>query len=95
MASSSKNTFAPEQIEGRFFYCFKTFFQIWSQKFTLVYVTCNVIDYYNFIIHPCDPTLLICHLIWPDMAIHITYTSYHTVFLSCHTVIQGCFKLGV
>ena len=50
----------------------------------------------NFIIHPCDPTVVICHLIWPcDIAVRITYLISHSSSLSYNTVIKGYFRLGV
>ena len=49
-----------------------------------------------FIIHPCDPTVVICYLIWPcDIAVRITYLVSHSSPLSCNTVIEGYFRLGV
>ena len=33
----------------------------------------------SFIIHPCDPTVVICNLIWPcDIAVCITYLISHS-----------------
>ena len=50
----------------------------------------------NFIIHPCDPTVVICYLIWLcDIAVRITYLISHSSFLSYNTVIKGYFRLGV
>ena len=49
-----------------------------------------------FIIHPCDPTEVICYLIWScDMAVHITHLISHSYSLSYHTVIKEYFILGV
>ena len=43
-----------------------------------------------FIIHPCDPTVVICYLIWPcDIAVRITYPISHSPSLSYNTVIKG------
>ena len=48
------------------------------------------------ITHPCDPTVVICYLIWPcDMAVRITYLISRSSSLSCHMVIKGYFILGV
>ena len=49
-----------------------------------------------FIIHPCDPTVVICHLIrLCDIAVCITYLISHSSSLSYNTVIKGYFRLGV
>ena len=50
-----------------------------------------------FIIHPCDPTVVIYYLIWPcDISVRITYLILHSSFLSYNTVlIKGYFSLGV
>ena len=46
-----------------------------------------------FIIHPCDPTFVICYLIRPcDIAVHITYLILHSSSLSYNTVIKGYYK---
>ena len=51
---------------------------------------------HNYIIHPCDPRLVICYLIWPcDIAFHITYLVSHSSSLSYNIVIKGYFSLGV
>ena len=35
--------------------------------------------HYLFIIHPFDPTVVICYLIWPcDVAVRITYLISHS-----------------
>ena len=40
-----------------------------------------------FIIHPSDPTVVICYLIWPcDMVVHITYLISHSCSSGCHTI---------
>ena len=50
----------------------------------------------NIIIHPYDPTEVICYLIWGcDITVHITYLISHSSSLSCYTVIKGYFRLGV
>ena len=42
--------------------------------------------------HPCDPTVVICYLIWPcDIAVCITYLISHSSSLSSHSVIKGYF----
>ena len=44
-------------------------------------------------IHRCDPTVVICYLIWPcDIAVHITYLISHSSSLSYNTVIKGYFR---
>ena len=49
-----------------------------------------------FIIHTCDPTVVICYLIWPcDIAVCITYLISHSSSLSYNTVIKEYFRLGV
>ena len=49
-----------------------------------------------FIILPCDPTVVICYLIWPcDIAVRTTYFISHSSSLSYNTVIKGYFRLGV
>ena len=54
---------------------------------------CNIL-YFN--IHQCDPTFVICYLIWPcDIAVHITYLISHSSSLSYNTVIKGYFRSGV
>ena len=56
----------------------------------------NLCKIWLFIIHPCDPTVVICYLIWPcDIAVRITYLISHSSSLSCDTVIEGYFRLGV
>ena len=51
---------------------------------------------YFFIIHPCDPAVVICYLIWPcDIAFRITYLISHSSSLSYNTVIKRYFRLGV
>ena len=59
--------------------------------------TSHIIIYENyFIIHPCDPTVVICYLIWLcDIAVRITYLISHSSSLSYTTVIKGYFRLGV
>ena len=48
------------------------------------------------IIHPCDPTVVICYLIWLcDTAVRITYLISHNSSLSYTTVIKTYFRLGV
>ena len=48
----------------------------------------------TFIIHQCDPTVLISYLIWPcDIAVHITYLISHSSSVSYNTVIKGYFIL--
>ena len=48
-----------------------------------------------FIIHPCNPTVVICYLIWAcDIAVHITYLISHSSSLSSHSVIKGYFWVG-
>ena len=48
------------------------------------------------IIHSCDPTFVICYLIWPcDIAVRIRYLISHSSSLSYNTVIKGYFRLGV
>ena len=45
---------------------------------------------------PCDPTVVICYLIWPcDIVVRITYLISHSSSLSYNTVIKGYFRLGV
>ena len=49
-----------------------------------------------FIIHPCDPTVVICYLIWPcDISVHTTNLISQSSSLSYNTVIKGYFSLGV
>ena len=37
----------------------------------------------QFIIHPCDPTVVICYLIWPgDIAVRITYLISHSCIIN-------------
>ena len=49
-----------------------------------------------FIIHPCDPTVVISYLIWPcDITVCITYLISHSSSLSYNTVIKGYSRLGV
>ena len=51
--------------------------------------------YLPFIIHPCDPTVVICYLIRPcDIAACITYLVSHSSSLSCNTVIKKIFQVG-
>ena len=48
-----------------------------------------------FIIQPCDPTVVICSLIWLcDTAVRITYLISHSSSSSYNTVIKGYFSLG-
>ena len=43
---------------------------------------------FNFIIHPCDPTVVICYLIEPcDIAVQITYLVSRSWSLSYNTVV--------
>ena len=38
-----------------------------------------------FIIHPCDPTVVISYLIWPcDIAVRITYLISHSYSITCN-----------
>ena len=47
-----------------------------------------------FIIHPSDPRVVICYLIWPcDIAARITYLVSHSYSLSYNTVIIVFFML--
>ena len=47
-----------------------------------------------FIIHPCDPTVVICYLIWScDKAACITYLVSHSSSLSYNTVIKKIFQV--
>ena len=49
----------------------------------------------SFIIHPCDPTVVICYLIRPcDIAACITYLVSHSSSLSYNTVIKKIFQVG-
>ena len=44
----------------------------------------------GFIIHPCDPAVVIYYLIWPyDIAVCITYLISHSSSLSYNAVIKG------
>ena len=48
-----------------------------------------------FILHPCDPTVVICYLIWHcDIAVRITYLISHSSSLSYNTVIKMIFLVG-
>ena len=48
-----------------------------------------------FIIHPSDPTVVICYLIRPcDIAACITYLVSYSSSLSCNTVIKKIFQVG-
>ena len=48
-----------------------------------------------FIIHPCNPTVVICYLIWPcDIAACITYLISQSSSLSYNTVIKKIFQVG-
>ena len=48
-----------------------------------------------FIIHPCDPTVVMCYLIRPcDIAVRITYLISHSSSLSYNTVIKKIFQVG-
>ena len=48
-----------------------------------------------FIIHPCDPIVVICYLILPcDIAVCITHLISHSYSLSSHSVIKGYFWVG-
>ena len=59
-------------------------------------LTINLAVILGFIIHTCDPTDMICSLIWPyDIAVRITYLISHSSSLSYNTVIKGYFSLGV
>ena len=52
-------------------------------------------DIFYFIIHPCDPSVVICYLIRScDIAVHITYLISHRSFLNYNTVIKRYFRLG-
>ena len=45
---------------------------------------------YLFIIHPCDPTVVIYYLIWPcDAAVCITYLISHSSSFNYNAVIKG------
>ena len=56
----------------------------------------NLTEIWRFIIHPCDPTVVICYLTWPcDIAVHITYLISHSSSLSYNTVTEGYFRLDV
>ena len=49
----------------------------------------------SFIIHPCDPTVVISYLIWLcDIDVRITYLISHSSSLSYNTVITGYFQVG-
>ena len=49
-----------------------------------------------FIIHPFDPIVVICCLIWPcDIAVCITYLISPSSSLSYNAVNKGYFRLGV
>ena len=49
----------------------------------------------RFIIHPCDPTFVICCLIWPcDMAVRITHLVSYSSSLSSHSVIKAYVWVG-
>ena len=66
--------------------------QVVSQFGRTVIIITIIINCY-FIIHPCDPTAVICYLIWLcDTAVPITYLISHTSSLSYTTVIKrvGC-----
>ena len=44
---------------------------------------------FYFIIHPCDPTVVICYLIRPcDKAVGITHLVSHSSSLCCHAIIE-------
>ena len=59
-------------------------------KFVILFAKLVILQ---FIIHPCDPTVVICYLIRPcDIAIRITYLISHNSSLSCNTVIKGYFS---
>ena len=48
-----------------------------------------------FIIHPCDPTVVMCYLIGPcDIVVRITYLISHSSSLSYNTVIKKIFQVG-
>ena len=52
----------------------------------------------TFIIHPCDPIVVICYLIRPcdiHVGVCITYLISHSSSLSYKTVIKGNFRLSV
>ena len=52
----------------------------------------NIYGIQLFIIHPCDPTAVICYLIWPcdiHVAVHITYLISHSLPLCYNTIIKG------
>ena len=74
-------------------------FGLYAWKYS-VYTTGNkqqtVVYVIIFIIHPYDPTVVICYLIWPcDTAVRITHLISHTSSLSYITVSKGYFRLGV
>ena len=47
----------------------------------------------EFVLHPCDPTVVIRYLIWPcDIAARITYLISHSSSLRYNTVIKGYFR---
>ena len=52
-------------------------------------------NYWYFIIHPCDPTVVMCYLIWPcDIDVRITFLISHSSSFSYNTVITGYFQVG-
>ena len=49
----------------------------------------------KFIIHPFDPTVVICYLIWPcDIAVYITNLVSHSSSLSFYSLIERIFQVG-
>ena len=47
----------------------------------------------QFNIHPCDPTVVICYVIWPcDISVHITYLISHSLSLGYDTANKGYFS---
>ena len=56
-------------------------------EYILLELDLYTVDSSGFIIHPFDPTVVICYLIWPcDTAVCITYLISHSSSLSYNTV---------
>ena len=76
----------------------------WDKRCDVVRYTLIMVSYCNiqvnngvldFIIHLCDPTVVICYLIWPcDIAVRITFLISHSSSLSYNTVIKRYFQVG-
>ena len=65
-------------------------------KINLLATASKSAKFVPIIYYTCDPTVVICYLIWPcDIAVHITYLISHSSLLSYNTVIKGYFRLGV